>query len=151
MKRLKFLFGVSAIATAFGASAQVTAKQSTASFGRFGNDCSSGRGVCAFNAQQTAATATTSKSAEKTSANTFVFRAKRSDLSTQDEIRIVGKAIAELTANERPMFQQVDAITLDAATVSNLGFASAYNKIPAGSYPMNIYSDHVEVTFTVSP
>lgn len=133
------------------AGAQVTARQSSASFGRFGADCSSGRGVCSFNVQQVAATPASSQSAEKTSANTFVVRIKRSEISSPDELKIAGKSFSQIGASERPTFEQSDPVTLDKATLANLGFPSTMNRIPAGNYPISIYTDHVEVTFTVEP
>jgi len=96
-------------------------------------------------------TGTSAKSAQKTSGNTFILKVKRSELTVQDEIRIAGKAFSEIVPNEKILFQQLDAITLDSNTVANLGFQASQNKIPAGYYPMSIFNEQVEVTFTVTP
>ena len=149
MIKLKFLLNLLVLPVAFlSAGAQVTAKQSTASFGRFGNDCSTGRGVCAFSAQQAVATRTTASSAEKKSDNSFVLKIKRTSLTVKDEGMLAGKTFSEINTAENVSFQQLDAIVLDNATLTNLGLDKSLNKIAAGYYPMVIFSDYVEVTFT---
>jgi len=152
MKKLKFLFSsLLAIGTYYSGYTQVTAKESTATFGRYGNDCSNGRGICAFNVQQAPVNTNTAKSSQKISDNTFVFKISRKNLTVQDEIRIAGKAFSDILTGEKILFQQIDTISLDKNTVGNLGFPASLNKIAVGEYPIIIYSDRIEITFTVTP
>jgi len=151
MRRLIFLLQLVVTTISFISAHAQTAKQSTVSFGRFGNDCSSGRGVCAFNTQQTAETGTTSKSAVKTSDKTFILRVKRSVLTLQDEVRIAGKPFSDIAESDNILFQQIDAISLDQTTTVNLGFQEHLKKIPSGSYPMSIFKDYIEIIFTLTP
>jgi len=152
MKKLKFLFSsLFAVGTFFSGYAQVAAKESSASFGRYGKDCSTGRGICAFNVQQGIVSTNTARSSQKISDNTFVFKISRMNLTVQDEIGIAGKAFSDIGTGEKILFQQFDTISLDKNTVGNLGFPASLNKISEGNYPMMIYPDRIEVIFTVSP
>lgn len=130
--------------------AQTAGKTSSASFGRLGGDCSSGRGVCSFNSNNVLATGSTERSARKLTETSFVLKIVRSVISGQDEMRILGKPFADLSAQERPTFTQTDALTLDVTSLGNLGLNTEYNKILPGSYPLSVLSDTIEITFTLS-
>ena len=151
MKKIQSILALFLMPAAFSLlQAQSVARTATAAFGRHGGDCASGRGACAFNVQSTAAGSGTVKSSQKITETSVVLKISRSVLAREDEIKIAGKRFSDFTANETPTFQQQEQLILDSATLQNLGISANNNKIVVGTYPMVIYADRVEITFTLT-
>lgn len=130
--------------------AQTTSRTATVSFGRYGEECTSGRGACAFNVQNNAANASSTKSSQKIDENSLLLKISRNVLSREDEVKIAGKRFSEFAANETPTFLQQDQLILDNTTLQNLGISTTHSTIAIGTYPMTIYNDRIEVKFTLS-
>ena len=151
MKKIQSILALFLMPAAFSLlQAQSVARTATVAFGRHGGDCASGRGACAFSAQSTVAGPGTEKSSQKISETSVVLKISRNVMTREDEIKIAGKRFSEFAANETPIFQQQEQLVLDSATLQNLGINSSNNKIAVGTYPMVIYADRIEVTFTLS-
>lgn len=151
MKKIQLLMALLLLpATYTAVSGQSIAKTSSASFGRHGGDCSSGRGVCSFDVNSITAVTSTIKSAKKVTESTFVLRVKKTGISAQEESKIAGKTFSEIGSTERPTFEQTDTFIIDENSLQNMGIQPEYNKILPGNYPISILSDTVEITFTLS-
>jgi hypothetical protein len=117
-------------------------------FGRYGTNCSSGRGACSFAAAKDPQTESP-VSAKKMSEQSFRLKILRNSLTQNDEIKIAGKPFAELAAKEQLVFVQQDDLLLSETTLQNLQINPKYNKIAAGNYPMAINGAIIEVVFTL--
>lgn len=120
------------------------------SFGRYGSDCSSGRGACSFAVSKMEIGMVSAKTSRKLTANTIVLEIKRSVIAVSEEIRIAGKPFADFTANEPTVFVQQEDLILSSETLKNLNIEPQYNTIKMGNYPMSITKDKVEVVFTLT-
>jgi hypothetical protein len=136
--------------TATGQTEKTTAPSSP-SFGKFGADCSSGRGACAFTiSTPESSRPTDTKSAVKVSEKSFTMIIKRSALTSADEIKIAGKPFSQLLIDENLAFVQQETLVIDAVSLANLNLNLSYTKILPDSYPMTVTKDKVEITFTLS-
>ena len=122
-------------------------KASQASFGRYGSDCSSGRGACSFTVSTDA---NSGRSSKKLSDKTITLEISRSQLTADEEIRIAGKPFAKFKSTETPIFIQSESIILDKTTLKNLDINPIFNAIQPGNYPMQITKDKVTIVFTLS-
>jgi hypothetical protein len=125
--------------------AKFNATQTT--FGRYGSDCSSGRGACSFTVYKIDSEIITEKSSKKTAENTIILQINRNAITHDEEIRIAGKPFSTFLANEAIYFVQQEDLYLNPETLQNLNVDAKYTKIAAGNYPMTIGKDKVEVTF----
>ena len=120
-----------------------------ASFGRYGSDCSSGRGTCSFSVSKNGLKTIPGKNTKRLSENSFLLQVDRNILTKSDEVSIAGTVFNEMNPGETVFFIQQDDIALDAITVQNLQIDEKYSKIAAGSYPMSISKNTVEIIFTL--
>jgi len=125
--------------------AKANATQTT--FGRYGSDCSSGRGACSFTVLKIDSDIITEKTSKRTAENTIILQMNRNAITHEEEIRIAGKPFSTLIDNEMIYFVQQEDLYLNPETLQNLKVDAKYTKIPAGNYPMTIGKDKVEVTF----
>ncbi len=122
-------------------------KASQASFGRYGADCSSGRGACSFTVSPDA---NSGQSSKKASDKSVTLEINRNQLTPDEEIRIAGKSFAQFKSTETPIFIQQETIILDKTTLKNLDINPIFNAIQPGNYPMQITKDKVTIVFTLS-
>jgi len=125
--------------------AKVNSTQTT--FGRYGSDCSSGRGACSFTVLKTDSETITENTSRRTAENTIVLQINRNAVTQEEEIRIAGKPFSAFMPNEAVYFVQQEDLYLNRETLQNLNVDARYTKISAGNYPMTIGKDKVEVTF----
>jgi len=131
--------------------AQTPAKANTTqtTFGRYGSDCSSGRGACSFTVLKIDSEIITEKTSKKTAENTIMLQMNRNVITLEEETRIAGKPFGAFMANEAVYFVQPEDLYLNTETLQNLNVDAKYTKIAAGNYPMTVGKDRVEVTFTL--
>jgi hypothetical protein len=118
-----------------------------ATFGRYGADCSSGRGACSFTVVKNDANSISKASSRKISENMIILQISRSAITKQEEIKIAGKPFSEFAANEMPAFIQQEDLYLNPETLQSLNIDLKYTRISAGNYPMTIEKDKIEVVF----
>lgn len=131
--------------TSFAQTEKTKASQTT--FGRYGADCSSGRGACSFTVSTEAKSARHSK---KLSDNSITLEISRSHLTEEEQIRIAGKVFSKIKPGEKPEFIQQESLTVDKPSLKNLEINSVFNTIQPGKYPMQITKDKVTIIFTLS-
>jgi hypothetical protein len=148
---LKSIIAIAATVLPVLSFSQTPAKQTPVetTFGRYGSDCSSGRGACSFTVLKTETDLISGKTSRKISENAIVLQISRKAITKQEEIKIAGKPFDEFASNETPLFVQSDDLYLDPETVQNLSVDMKYSRISAGNYPMTISKDKIEVTFTL--
>ena len=122
-------------------------KASQTTFGRYGANCSSGRGACSFTVSTEAKSARHSK---KLSDNSITLEINTSQLTEEEQIRIAGKVFSKIKPGEKPEFIQQESLTVDKPSLKNLEINSAFNTIQPGKYPMQITKDKVTIIFTLS-
>lgn len=125
------------------------AKATQVSFGRYGSDCSSGRGTCSFNVLKSNPAMVSLKKSRRVSANTFELEMDQKDLSKAEQVRIFGVPLSEVNLGETTFFVQEDALLLDKETLENLQIDAHYATIAAGYYPMTVSRDKVRIVFTL--
>ena len=122
-----------------------------ATFGRYGSDCSSGRGACSFtSAKSNTAKTTEFRTSKKISENTMLLEIKRVAITTDEEIKIAGKLFSQINAGEELFFLQQQALTLDIESLQNLEISTKFNTIQPGNYPLVIDKNTVKILFTLS-
>ena len=147
MLKLTITFVVISLSSFSYSQIQAKVAETQASFGRNGYDCS-GRGACSFTANKTSGSVL-DKSASKITENTIVLQINRTAISSADEVKIAGKLFSEFKINEEAFFVQQEDLLLNTTTVVNLSLDPKYVRIAAGTYPMVIGKDKVEVVFTL--
>ena len=118
-----------------------------ATFGRYGSDCSSGRGACSFTSSKTTAKTTDFRTSKKISEHTILLEIKRTALSSDEEIKIAGKPFSQIDAGEILTFVQQQPLEIDIESLHNLAINQKFNTILPGNYPMTIDKDSVKITF----
>lgn len=118
-------------------------------FGRYGSDCSSGRGACSFTAAKPNSDVILEKNSTRVSPTSFLLQLKRSVLTKDEEVRIAGTVFNEVNSEEALFFVQETDLSLSSTTLQNLKIDTKYSLIAAGSYPMVITKDKVEITFSL--
>lgn len=118
-------------------------------FGRYGSDCSSGRGACSFTTSKVDPDINFERNAKRISENTFVLQLNTSSLTKEEEVRIAGTVFNEVNPNEIVFFVQQSDLLLNRTTLQNLQIDPKYSQIVAGNYPMVISKEKVEITFTL--
>lgn len=116
--------------------------------GRQGADCR-GRGACSLSVSNTS-TGSNSATAQKVSDNSFSLLVKRSTLTPDDEINMLGKPISEFASNEKATFLMEEALLIDGQTLANLGLNQNYKTIRAAEYPVTLTSETIVIVFTLS-
>jgi hypothetical protein len=131
--------------------AQIETKPSItkATFGRYGTDCSSGRGVCSFSVLGEESKLTTGASSWKVSPNMIILEVQRKMIVAADEIRIAGKPFVQFKENEAPIFIQDEPYILSKDSILNLELNPQYDTIVAGNYELHIGIDKVEIIFNL--
>ncbi len=151
---MKNLFTVVAFAcSTLIASAQVDSRvaSSSSGFGRFGSDCSSGRGTCSFTIGRSEhSRPSDAQVVEKMTANSFQLTIKRSSLTASDELRIAGRALNQLPKGEPCVFLQDESLAVDKESLVNLNLNPYYNRILAGNYSMYVTTDNVIITINLA-
>jgi hypothetical protein len=122
---------------------------SEVSFGRYGFDCSSGRGACSFNVSKENTGITYGKNAKKVSENSFQLEIDKNSLTKQEQVRVFGMPLSEINPDETIFFVQEETLTLSIATLETLQIEARYSKIATGYYPMTITRDKVKIVFTL--
>ncbi len=125
------------------------AKATQVSFGRYGSDCSSGRGTCSFNVLKDNPVLVYKRNSRKISANTFALEIDQKDLSKAEQIRVFGIPVSEVNPGETTFFVQEEVLLLDKETLENLQIEAQYTTIAAGYYPMTVTRDKVTIVFTL--
>ena len=135
-----------------GTFAQIQNTQTTkTSFGRYGSNCSSGRGVCSFSVSNTEARQVILlRSSTKVSDNSFILEIDRKRLSIDEEISIAGKPFSKISQGEIIDFLQLDSLKVDNASILNLKLKVGYDLIIPGKYSMQISDEKVKIVFTLS-
>lgn len=129
--------------------AQIEKSKSTqTTFGRYGSDCSSGRGACSFTVS--AESKKSERNTKKVSDRSITLELNRVLLTPEDQIRIAGKLFSTIKDGEHPQFIQQEALNVDSASLRNLDINATYNTIQPGNYPMQITKDKVTIVFTLS-
>lgn len=121
-----------------------------ATFGRYGSDCSSGRGACSFTSSKATAKTSEFRTSKKISENALLLEIKRSALTIEEEIKIAGKPINQIHAGEALVFIQQQPLEIDAESLQNLSVNPKYNTILPGNYQMAIDKETIKITFTLS-
>lgn len=150
MEKLKFILVVMILTAPVAAQSQEKPYAVQRSFGRYGHDCSSGRGACSFAVVKPADHVISGATSYKINATTIALQMNRAAVSKEEEISIAGKPFASLSSDETPTFIQQDALQIDLETLTRLNIDHRYNQIKAGNYPLNITKDSVEVIFTLT-
>ncbi len=122
-------------------------KSTQTTFGRYGSDCSSGRGACSFTVSTEAKAERLTK---KSSENNITLEIKRALLTSEEQICIAGQTFATIKAGENPKFVQQEPLILDNLSLKSLDINPLYNTIQPGNYPMLITKDKVIIVFTLS-
>lgn len=125
------------------------AKATQVSFGRYGSDCSSGRGTCSFNILKSNPTIVYARQSRRISANTFELEIDQKDLSKVEQVRVFGMTLSEVNPGETTFFVQEDAMLLEKETLENLQIDAQYTTIAAGYYPMTVTRDKVTIVFSL--
>jgi len=121
-----------------------------ATFGRYGSDCSSGRGACSFTSSKTTAKITDFRTSKKISEHTILLEIKRATLTPEDEIKIAGKLFSQINDGETLTFIQQQQLEIDAESLRNLTINPKFNTILPGNYPMTIDINSVKITFILA-
>ncbi|HLA56461.1 MAG TPA: hypothetical protein VK623_10195 [Flavobacterium sp.] len=116
-----------------------------ATFGRYGADCSAGRGICSFALSKSE----TGKYSMKNSENTILLSINNTALAADEQIKIAGKLFNSIKENEKPVFIQEESIRLDSISLENLNINGKFKIIPAGNYPMKITKEQIEIVLTL--
>ena len=98
--------------------AKANATQTT--FGRYGSDCSSGRGACSFTVFKIDSEIITEKTSTRTAENTIILQMSRNAITHEEETRIAGKAFSSFIPNETIYFVQQEDLYLNPETLQNL-------------------------------
>ena len=122
-------------------------KPTQTTFGRYGSDCSSGRGACSFTVS---AEAKSERLIKKSSEHNITLEINRALLTPEEQIRIAGQLFATIKAGENPKFVQQEALIVDKSSLKSLDINPLYNTIQPGNYPMQITKDKVTIVFTLS-
>jgi len=118
------------------------------SFGRYGSDCSSGRGACSFTVTKTG-NGNLVQTAKKISAHTVELQIDKSSLTKEEQLRIFGMPLSELNPGEMTFFIQDVALLLTPETLGNLQIDPRYTQIAPGNYPMTVTNDKIKILFTL--
>ena len=121
-----------------------------ATFGRYGSDCSSGRGACSFTSSKAMAKTSDFRTSKKMSENTLLLEIKRATLTIEEEIKIAGKPFNQIQSVEVLVFIQQQPLEIDAESLQNLSVNPKYNTILPGNYQMAIDKETVKITFTLA-
>ncbi|HEY0092490.1 MAG TPA: hypothetical protein VGB43_08400 [Flavobacterium sp.] len=122
-----------------------------ATFGRYGANCSSGRGVCSFSALGEETRIATAARSWKVGVNTLVVEFQTALLSIDDQIRIAGKAFNDVRENETSTFIQQERLILSKETLANLDMDPLCDLIDAGNYDMHIGKERAEIIIKLKP
>lgn len=125
------------------------AKATQVSFGRYGADCSSGRGTCSFNVLKSNPAIVYLRKSRRISVDTIELEMDQKDLSKAEQVRIFGIPLSEVNPGETTFFVQEDALLLDKETLESLQIDAQYATIAAGYYPMTVTRDKVKIVFTL--
>ena len=118
-----------------------------ATFGRYGTNCSTGRGACSFIAG-TQNDRLSFAMSEKVGGNILKLTISRIAISMNDELRIAGKPFSEVTLPT--FFVQEMALKIDTTIVRKLAIDTKYNTIAPAQYPMRIDQEKVEIDFVLT-
>lgn len=133
----------------FSQSLKTTPSQAT--FGRYGSDCSSGRGACSFTSSKTAtAPIQNFRTSKKISENTFLLEIKKNTLTEEEEIKIAGKPFSQIKQNETISFVQEQKLVIDKESLQNLDIDPKFNTVNPGNYPLTVDKETVKILFTLS-
>jgi hypothetical protein len=143
MKKIINIIALLFCITSFAQTESKTPAQAT--FGRYGADCSSGRGICSFALSKSE----TGKYSIKNSENTIVLTINNMALTAEEQIKIAGKPFSSIKENEKLVFIQEEAMRLDSISLENLNVNVRFKIIGAGNYPMKITKDKTEIVFTL--
>lgn len=119
------------------------------SFGRYGSDCSSGRGSCSFTASKPGI-GIFPKNARKISKNSFQLEIDKKSLTKEEQVRIFGMPLSEINPEEIEFFLQEEALLLSKETLQNLKIDTQYAEILSGNYSMTLTRDTIKIVFTLS-
>ena len=129
-------------------SSQIVDKPVQATFGRYGLNCSSGRGACSFSLMKSIDSE--GRTASKGTGNTFVLTMNRNTISNEDEKRIAGKPFNDFKQSETPIFIQEQMLHLDESTLQYLNIDKSYSNINPGKYKMVITQEQVQILITLN-
>lgn len=132
------------------AQTQNKSSSAQATFGRYGSDCSSGRGACSFTSSKTTAKTTDFSTSKKISEHTILLEIQRTVLSSDEEIKIAGKSFSQINPGETLAFVQQQPLEIDIESLQNLAINPKFNTILPGNYPMTIDINSVKITFILA-
>lgn len=148
-----FLFAIATLLLSLISHAQNQTKSAItqATFGRYGSDCSSGRGACSFTSSK-AATAPIQdlRTSKKISENTFLLEIKKHTLTAEEEVKIAGKPFSQIKQNETITFVQEQKLIIDKESLQNLDIDPKFNTVNPGQYILTVDKETVKILFTLS-
>lgn len=148
-----FLFAIATLLLSLISHAQNQTKSAItqATFGRYGSDCSSGRGACSFTSSKTAtAPIQDLRTSKKISENTFLLEIKKHTLTAEEEVKIAGKSFSQIKQNETITFVQEQKLIIDQESLQNLDIDPKFNTVNPGQYLLTVDKETVKILFTLS-
>lgn len=132
------------------AQSQTKTTPAQATFGRYGSDCSSGRGACSFTSSKTAVQTTDFRISRKIAENMLLLEIKRSAIDGDEEIKIAGKPFNQITSGETLIFIQQQPLEIDSESLKNLLINPKFNTILPGNYQLKIDKENVKILFELA-
>lgn len=151
MKKILFTITILLLSLISFAQNQNKSAITQATFGRYGSDCSSGRGACSFISSKTVtAPIQNFRTSKKISENTFLLEIKKHTLTAEEEIKIAGKPFSQIKTNETITFVQEQKLIIDKESLQNLDIDPKFNTVNPGNYSLTVDKETVKILFTLS-
>lgn len=119
-----------------------------------GRGCAGGLGLCTVQIPLDKDKGKTSTAPKTTitiqSPNAFILEINIRQLTEKEQISIVGKPLTQVSQKESISFVQEADLIIDEKTLTYLGLNSKHNLLKAGNYPMEMTSEKILITFTLT-
>ncbi|HLF51021.1 hypothetical protein [Flavobacterium sp.] len=119
-----------------------------------GHACAGGFGLCSIQVPPETdlnkAISTSKLVATHQADNSFILEIDKHQLTESEQKSLVGKSLALISQKETVFFFQEANLIIDEKTLIYLGINYKFNLLKAGNYPMEITSEKILVTITLS-